>query len=356
MERLNHQVVTAMDGYDLQQAVRPFVQFIEDLTNWYIRRSRRRFWKSSNDEDKAQAYATLYAVLLRLSKIAAPFVPFTSDAIYRNLRTADMPESVHLCDFPLHDDGARDLELEAQMDEVIDVVGRGRQLRSDHNLKVRQPLRRLHVVSRDQAKLDRVATLKELVEDELNVREVVFHSRETDLVVLSAKADFRRLGPRLGPAVKEASAKIQGLSQDELSVLYEGGELRIEAGGVSHAIGKDDLVIQRTPKSGLAVAASGDVAVALDTELDDELIREGLAREFVNKVQTLRKTADFDIAQRIRLVYRGPEAIRAAVSQHADYIQAETLAVSCAYEAGLEGAGEEVDLNGHACRISLTPI
>jgi isoleucyl-tRNA synthetase len=355
MERLNHQVVAAMDGYDLQLAVRPFVQFIEDLTNWYIRRSRRRFWKSSNDEDKAQAYATLHGVLLRLCKIAAPFVPFISEEIYRNLRTPDLPESVHLCDFPAYDDAARDLELEAQMDEVIGAVSQGRQLRNEHNLKVRQPLRRLHVVSGDRAKLDRVAALRELVEDELNVRSVEFHARETDLVVLSAKPNFSRLGPRLGQGVKEAAIRIQRLSQEELLAVFEGGEMEVEAGGRRHAIGKDDLVIQRTPKPGLAVAASGDVVVALDTELDEDLIREGLAREFVNKVQGMRKAADLDLAQRVRLTYAGPEPVREAVATHGDYIRAETLALSCEFDGSIGDAGEEVDLNGHLCRVAVAP-
>jgi isoleucyl-tRNA synthetase len=336
--------------------VRPFVRFVEDLTNWYIRRSRRRFWKSSDDADKEQAYATLYAVLLRLSRIAAPFVPFISEAIYRNLRTPDLPESVHLCDFPAYDDAARDPELEAQMDEVMGAVGQARQLRSEHNLKVRQPLSRLHVVCADRAKLDRMAALSGQMEDELNVRSVEFHTRETDLVALSAKADFKRLGPRLGPAVKEVAARIQALGQEDLLGVYEGGQIEVPAGGGRHAIGRDDLVFQRTPKPGLAVAASGNVVVALDTDLDEDLLREGLAREFVNKVQGLRKASGLDIAQRIRLAYDGPTAVRDAVAQHGDYIRAETLALACEADEAGAGGGEEVDLNGHPCRIALAPI
>ena len=197
LDRLTQEVVAAMDGYDLQQAVRPFVQFIEELTNWYIRRSRRRFWKSSDDEDKNNAYATLYEVLVRLSKIAAPFVPFISDAIYRNLKTDDMPESVHLCDFPVADGSRRDEELEAQMSQVMAVVGMGRQLRADYELKVRQPLKGMHIICRDENRLRQIEALSDIIIDELNLKELWFGRDETELADLNAKANFGRLGASL---------------------------------------------------------------------------------------------------------------------------------------------------------------
>jgi len=354
VERLNHQVVEAMDRYDLQQAVRPFVQFIDELTNWYIRRSRRRFWKSSNDEDKKQAYATLYSVLLRLSKIAAPFTPFISEAIYRNLRTDDMPGSVHLCDFPQADEDARDLDLEAQMDEVIVVVELGRQLRTAHDLKVRQPLRGMHVVCRDPARLARVEALKDLVAEELNIKDVWFSNRESDLATLTAKANFQKLGKKLGPIMKKVADQIRQMTTEQLEALSDGSEHSVTVDGQTIAISLDDVIIERVPKPGLAVASSGHLVVALDTNLDDELVREGLAREFVNKVQNMRKVADLDIAQRIHLTFAGNAAIQKAIETHRAYVEAETLAVSCKWVEGL-GEGEEVDLNGNPGRIHLVP-
>ena len=353
LERLTQEVVAAMDGYDLQRAVRPFVRFLEDLTNWYIRRSRRRFWKSADDQDKACAYATLYELLVRLCKIAAPFVPFTSEAIYRNLRTEDMPESVHLCDFPVSSGAGRDTDLEAQMDDVITVARMGRQIRAERNLKVRQPLKGLHVVCRDAARLERIGALKDLIAEELNVREVWLSAKETDLASFSAKANFSRLGPRLGTGVKKAAAAIQKLDSSALCDLLDGKALALQVDGEALELSPDDLVIERKPKEGLAVASEGSVVVALEVDLTQELVREGLAREFVNKVQSLRKAADLDVAQRIRITFSGDEAVREAVGEHEAYIRNETLCVQCSFAAGTQGEAGPVDLNGHPCSIRI---
>ncbi|MBU0679052.1 MAG: isoleucine--tRNA ligase [Verrucomicrobia bacterium] len=355
LDRLNQEVVTALDVYDLQLAVRPFVHFIEDLTNWYIRRSRRRFWKSSDDEDKQQAYATLYAVLLRLSRIAAPFVPFISESIYQNLRSEDMPESVHLCDYPTTDGSGRDRELERQMDAVMSVVSMGRLLRTEYNLKVRQTLKGLHVVCRNGEHLDRVRALKALITDELNVKEVWFSSRDTDLVDLSAKPNFKRLGPKLGAGVKKAAGEIARLGNEELEGLLSDRSIAITVDGVKHAITADDVVIERTPKEGLAVTSEGAVVVALEIELTDELILEGLAREFVNKVQNMRKTADFDVTQRIEVLYSAEDLVAKAIETHSSYIMAEVLATACSLQSEAPENSTDWDLNGLMCSITVIP-
>jgi isoleucyl-tRNA synthetase len=353
LERLTQDVVNAMDGYDLQQAIRPFVRFIEDLTNWYIRRSRRRFWKSTDDDDKAQAYATLYEVLLRLSKIAAPFVPFVSEAIYRNLRTPDMPESVHLCDFPVSDGQGRDIELEAQMDDVMAAVSLGRQLRADHNLKVRQPLRGIHVVCRDLPRLQRIKALVDVISEELNVKHVWFDAKESELAVFNGKPNFSKLGPRLGPMVKRAAAVIQKLDAESLSSLLDGNTVSIQVDGRSVELRSDDVVVERKPKDGLVVASQNDLVVALETDLTQELMREGLAREFVNKVQSMRKTADLDVTQRIRLAYSGDDSVREAIEEYKEYIDAETLCVDRVYSKDFPAETSAWDLNGHSCSIRI---
>ncbi|HMO49942.1 MAG TPA: isoleucine--tRNA ligase [Kiritimatiellia bacterium] len=357
MERLNEDVVKAMDAYDLQSSVKPFVRFIEDLTNWYIRRSRRRFWKSSNDNDKLQAYRTLYDVLLRLSKIAAPFVPFISEAIYRNLRTHGMPESVHVCDFPVGTEGGRDLELEARMAAVLEVVELGRQLRTEHNLKVRQPLASMHIVSHKPAHVEHAQALQELILDELNVKSAHFSRHESALASLSAKANFKALGKRIGGKVQKVNQAVMKLDGQKLDAVLSGNTLELDIDGETIVIGPDDLVIDRKPREGLAVSAGEHFVIALDTKPTPELLCEGLAREFVNKVQNVRKTADFDIAQRIHVRYDGDPAVIQAVQAHHEYIANEVLAVTC--EPGIDegwGVAESLDLNGHAGRVAVKPV
>ncbi|NKB24350.1 MAG: isoleucine--tRNA ligase [Kiritimatiellae bacterium] len=356
LERLTTDVVSAMDEYGLQSAVRPFIRFIEDLTNWYIRRSRRRFWKSANDEDKNQAYATLYEVLLRLSKIAAPFVPFISEAIYQNLRMKNMPDSVHLCDFPIGDQDRREPELEHQMETVISVVSMGRQLRTDHNLKVRQPLKGVHIVSHVDQKIEHLDELKTVISDELNIREVWLNQCEIQLATFQAKPNFKELGPRLGPSVKKAAQQIQALDRSVLERILQGQSVSISLDDKMIELTEKDLVIERIPLEGLAVASDGDLMVALETELTPELIREGLAREFVNKVQQMRKKEDLEVVQRINVFYSADNPVVEAVESHRDYIQTETLAADLAFIEKIDAEGVTWDLNGHTCSIKIQPV
>ncbi|NLG34725.1 MAG: isoleucine--tRNA ligase [Lentisphaerae bacterium] len=351
LSTLIRSVAEAMDQYDLQRAVRPFVQFVEDLTNWYIRRSRRRFWKSQDDADKRHAYGTLYQVLVALSKVAAPFVPFLSEVLFRALRPAGQPESVHLCDFPEADETARDPVLEAQMGWALAVVKMGRQLRAEHDLKVRQPLARMHVACRRPEVREALTGLCDLLADELNVKAVAVSEREDALATLTAKPQFSRLGPRLGPRVKQAAGAIQALDADALERLAAGGAATITLGGAPVELTADDVVLTPVPRPGLVVASAGGIVVALETALDEALVREGRAREFVNRVQTLRKERGLDVAQRIALRVAADPAVRQAVEAHRDYVLQETLCVSCVFAE--QADAEAGEINGLACRIQL---
>ncbi len=350
LANLCQEVTAAMDNYDLQRAVRPFVAFIEDLTNWYIRRSRRRFWKSEDDGDKQQAYATLYHVLIELCKIAAPFTPFMAEEIYRNLRMDDMPESVHLCDFPTAAGAKRNVALETQMRIVMEVVSMGHQIRKDRDAKVRQPLRRLDVVSRDSGLLNQVGELKQIIAEELNIREVFFDDDETGLATLSAKANFKTLGKKFGKQVQQINLAVQKLSAKDLHTVASGKGLVLKTGSETFELAAEDIVVERIPKEGLAVQAQGALVVALDLELDDDLICEGLARELVNNVQQLRKAHGLEVTDRIHLKISSDEAVRKAIAAFDGYIQSEVLALSI---QTVETGGETVDLNGHVCIIAI---
>jgi len=355
LARLEQQVTEAMDRYDLQAAVRPFVRFIEDLTNWYIRRSRRRFWKSANDADKQQAYSTLYDVLLGLCKIAAPFTPFISEAIYQNLKTDDMPESVHLCDFPTAADARRDTMLEDQMAVVINAVELGRALRAAYNLKIRQPLSKIRVVCHDEKLLENIQELAVIIADELNVHSVEFSTDSSEMAVIQAKPNFKKLGPKFGPLMKKVVPLITGLSDEQVELISSGGTVSIEVEGQSVDLTAEDIEVVYKPKEGMAVSAGAGLVVGLDTTLNDDLLCEGLAREFVSKIQNMRKAAELDVTQRIRISFSGDDAIKTAVEKHRDYIKAETLALECAALSADEHEGTYWDLNGHNAYLSILP-
>ena len=330
METLINDVTAAMDEYDLQRSVRPFVKFVEDLTNWYIRRSRRRFWKSTNDGDKLNAYRTLRYVLVQLSKVAAPFTPFIAEEIYTNLKGASDPESVHLCDFPTANAAARDLDLEKRMADVQAAVELGRRLRADNDLKVRQPLACLKLAGGD------VKGLEELIEDELNVKKVEFIADETELCDVTFKANFKTLGKKCGPKMKAVAAAIAGAKK-----------VPFECEGFT--ITEEDVIVTRTPKDDLVVASQGAIVVGLETALTPELIAEGNAREFVSHVQSMRKEADFEVVQRIAVTVSCDAEMKAALEAHLDYVRNEILAVSVTI---VEGEGE-VSLNGHKTGIVI---
>ena len=334
METLIADVTAAMDSYDLQKAVRPFVRFIEDLTNWYIRRSRRRFWKSTNDGDKLCAYRTLRYVLVQLAKVAAPFTPFIAEEIYRNLKGASDPDSVHLCDFPTANSAARDLDLEKRMADVQAAVELGRRLRADNDLKVRQPLSALKLAGGD------VKGLEELIEDELNVKSVVFVADETDLCDVSYKANFKTLGKKCGAKMKAVAAAIAAAK----SVPFDCEGFTITA---------DDVLVTRSPKAGLVVASEGAIVVGLETALTPELVAEGLAREFVSHVQSMRKEADFEVTQRISLTVEADDDTKAALEAHLDYVKNETLTTAFAFATT---DAEAVELNGHSTKIKVEKV
>lgn len=350
METLVQDVTTAMDAYDLQKSVRPFVAFVEDLTNWYIRRSRRRFWKSQNDTDKLHAYRTLRYVLVQLSKVAAPFTPFISEAIHTNLRGKDDPESVHLCAFPVANSAARDTALEANMAMVQQIVKLGRQLRTEKELKTRQPLSTLHIVSANLTIRSSVEAFEAIICEELNVKQIVYGHDETELANLTLKADFRKLGPRFGANMKTVGAAIAKLDTVQAGILASGGSVTITFADTTATLSSDDVMIQRTPREGLVVAAGGDIVVALETALTPELISEGLMREFVSRIQSMRKEADYEVIQKIALTVKADVALAEAIQNNLAYIMEETLCEALNFA---DNDGKAFDLNGQACRITI---
>ncbi|MFA7185925.1 MAG: DUF5915 domain-containing protein, partial [Victivallales bacterium] len=353
LAQMVEEIQDEMDNYNLQKAANRFEKFVEDLTNWYIRRSRRRFWRSENDTDKDEAYETLYYVLLTFAKTAAPFIPFITETIYRNLRTADMPESVHLCDYPEIDRNRRDVYLETQMESTMTAVSLGRHLRAQHQMKVRQPLAKAVIVINDEKIRAMLEETSAIIAEELNVKTVEFSADEDEVVHRSAKPNFKALGPKLGRFMKEAAGQVGKFTSADISRLEKGGSAVLTfSDGSKLEIGADDLMIQRQEKEGMTVANEGDVTIALDTQLSRELEEEGFAREFVSRVQNLRKEMDFEVSDRIIVKYSLDSDFKDALVNFSDYICNEVLAVQLGEQANLTN-GVECEINQLKCLIKI---
>lgn len=350
LQTLIKDTTDAMDIYDLNKAVAPFVNFIEQLTNWYIRRSRRRFWKSESDSNKFEAYFTLYTVLLEFSKIIAPFLPFISEAIYQNLKTSDMPDSVHLCDYPVVNEELRHPEVEERMSIIQSAVYMGRTLRAKHLLKTRQPLKAIHLVTKDERLKKYLSEMEELIKEELNVKQVLFSDKEEELVNLSAKANYKVLGSKLGKNMQEVAKRIQYFNSEDIAVLETGNIIHIDINDETFDIKYGDIIIQRNQKEGMVAESKDGLTVAIDTELSDELIEEGFAREFINRIQTMRKDADLAVTDKISIQFTGSDKLKKALLNNSDYIKSETLCIQFTRTDELQD-GEEKEINEELCKI-----
>jgi len=348
--------------YDLTRSARAISEFVIDkLSNWYVRRCRRRFWKSDLGQDKLAAYETLYEVLLTLSKLIAPYAPFISEEIYLNLTgpAGNGCESVHLEQFPSASTPAynyRDVELEEEMSIVRAVVNLGRLLRNDTGIKVRQPLRRILIVAKDGAVRQRVEKMAHLVLEELNVKKVEFVSDSSALTSRKAKPKFKQLGPKFGKDVNRIAAYLQALPGDKVEELESQGKLSFEVDGKAFAIELDDVEILSESAEGLAVHSENGLTVALDLCLTPDLRNEGLAREFVNRVQNMRKSAGYDVVDRIRISMKADDALQQAIDAQHEYIMSETLAE--AISSDFEGAAytEELAIEGSKVVIGIAKV
>jgi isoleucyl-tRNA synthetase len=354
LSRLQATVATVrerMDGFDCTAGGRAIAAFVEELSNWYVRLSRRRFWEG----DRA-AFATLRHCLLETAALLAPFTPFLADEIHLNLaggeaeELGEHPDSVHLRDFPAPEAAMADPELEAAMEAVRRTVELGRAARAQAKVKVRQPLRRAVIVATG-AEREAISARADLVTSELNVKELDFVSEEAELVSYAVKPNYRSLGPRFGKRMPQVAAAVEALDPAHVArALSDGAEVGVNIEGDEHTLGPDDVTLALQPLEGYEVEAEAGHAVALQLQLDEELLREGLAREIVHAVQNARREAGFEVTDRIELSLGGDEELLAAAREHRSYIAGEVLATSVAYDAA-EGATTTID--GLDLRISI---
>ncbi len=364
LARLNQLVAKAserLENYDAYTTTAAVEEFLEDLSNWYVRRSRRRFWKSEQDAEKRAAYATLYRVLTTLIRLLAPVLPFVTEAMYQNLVRSgdeDALESVHHTLWPEASLDRIDEELLAEMALAREVVAQGHSARNSQGVKLRQPLSRA-LVYLDTSMGELREDLVDLVQDELNVKEVVFVDELSDVITYRLLPDSQTLGPRFRdrfPAVKTALASVED-SVTAVRRLQADLPIEIEVEGEKIELAPEEVLVRQEPREGLAVASEHGVTVAMDVELTPDLIAEGLARDVVRRVQSLRKEADFDLDDRIITTYQADEELAEAIEAWHDYIAAETLSVELKQDSPDEAQADAIDedqVEGYWLKVGVT--
>ena len=341
-----------LNDYKIPETTRVLEEFVDDLSNWYVRRSRERFWAKGMEQDKINAYMTLYTSLVTLCKVAAPMIPFMTEEIYLNIvagidKTA--PESIHLCDFPVANEAYIDKELEANMDEVLRIVVVGRACRNAANIKNRQPIGKMYV----KAEAELSDFYKEIIEDELNVKEVEFTNDVRAYSSYSFKPQLKTVGPKYGRLlgkIKQTLSEVDGnTAMDELN---EKGQLTFDIDGETVELTKDDLLIEIAQTEGFESGNDGDITVVLDTNLTPELVEEGFMREIISKIQTMRKEAGFEVMDKITVYSDGNDKIAELISKNEDTVKNDVLATEI-ITGKIEGYSKEWNINGENVTIGV---
>jgi len=343
-------VRSAMDRFENYPACRRLVDFVDGLSNWYVRRSRERFWRAGMDADKNAAYQTLWTCLSTLSRMIAPFVPFFAESLYQNLvrsQTAEAPESVHLCDYPAADESAIDHSLLEEMAVVREIASLGRSARMDAKVKVRQPLAVVEVVLADPRHRDWLEGHLPLIADELNVKRIEFAADADQYVTYEVKPNFKSIGPKFGRLAPQIQKTL--VTADAAALrrkLDETGRIDLEVAGQAVELTPEDVQIALKAKPGWAAAQGRTGVVVLSTELSDELKAEGLARDLVHLIQTARKAQDLEYQARIRLRINAAGPLAEAVEAFREYICHETLAVDLKLDPSLVNARHTGEVEG----------
>lgn len=341
-----------LENYRIPEAARALQDFVDEMSNWYVRRGRERFWAKGMEQDKINAYMTLYTALVTVSKAAAPMIPFMTEQIYLNLVKSvdkEAPESIHLCDFPVADLQMIDKKLEEDMKSVLDTVVLGRAARNTANIKNRQPIGKMYV----KAEAELSDFYRDIIADELNVKEIVYSQDVRDFTTYTFKPQLKTLGRRFGKqlnALKEVLTGLDGNSaMDEIN---EKGTLTVILDGKEEMLEKDDLLIDMAQVEGFVSESYGGITVVLDTNLSEELVEEGFVYEVISKIQTMRKEAGFEVMDHIVVSVQGNEKIGSVVKKNTESIQTKVLADDIVYDKSLKNA-KEWNINGEIVTIGV---
>ena len=345
-----------LENYRIPETAKALQQFVDDMSNWYVRRCRDRFWAKGMEQDKINAYMTLYTALVTICKAAAPMIPFMTESIYQNLVCGldkSAPESIHLCDFPAVNEQWIDADLEAKMDELLQIVVLGRACRNNANIKNRQPIGKMYVKAEGE---ELPAYYQEIIADELNVKEVVFTQDVKDFSSYSFKPQLRTLGRRFGArinALKEVLASLDGnKAMEELNTT---GTLKVVVDGTEESLEKEDLLIETAQLEGYMSETDRGITVVLDTNLTPELIEEGFVREVISKIQTMRFEADFQVMDHICVYQQGNDTIRDIIEKNADQIKEEVLADEICLDR-MDGHTASWKINGEEVTLGVSKV
>jgi isoleucyl-tRNA synthetase len=354
LQTLKKNISKEMEEYKLYNVVPALFTFIEDLTNWYIRLNRARFWGEGLNDDKCSAYSTLYTCIKELSTAMAPFSPFLSEYVYQELLKFNPgsveAESVHLCDYPVADESMIIPELEDAVDRMQQIILLGRQKRNQVQIKVKTPLSTLTVLHKEKSTLDEISKLEGYIQTELNIKNVVYSQDEDKFIRLFCKPNSPVLGKRFGKNFGKIRKQIEGLGAAELGELEAKGELTIDG----EVFKTDDILVFREAKEGTQALSNRFISIDLDCELNEDLIHEGLAREVVNRIQKTRKDLDFNVDDRIKVGYEGDPVLVQAISKHAQYISRETLTAKL--EKGLSGDTVDFKVEAYELKLSIQRV
>ncbi len=355
LSKLNSAIIEVdndLGSYKIPEAARALEEFVDDMSNWYVRRSRERFWAKGMEQDKINAYMTLYTALVTICKCAAPMIPFMTEDIYRNLVCSidpSAPESIHLCDYPAADQSMIDVELEKAMDEVLKIVVMGRACRNSANIKNRQPIGQMFVKAPE--KLSGFYT--DIIADELNVKKVTFSDDVSAYTSYQFKPQLRTVGPKYGKYLKQIQAALAGLDGNKaMAELKADGVLKLDSVSDEVVLSEEDLLITMTQMEGYVSENDNTVTVVLDTNLTPELIEEGFVRELISKIQTMRKEAGFEVMDHIAVSYIADEKVTGIFAKYGEEIKSEVLADAIS-SGNLKGYEKEWSINGESVQLAV---
>ena len=341
-----------LNNYRIPEAARVLDNFVDEMSNWYVRRSRERFWAKGMEQDKINAYMTLYTALVDICKCAAPMVPFMTEEIYRNLVCSidkNAPESIHLCDFPTANEGMIDKKLEDSMEEVLKIVVMGRAARNTANIKNRQPIGTMYVKA--ESVLDEF--YQDIVKDELNVKQIIFSDDVSAFTSYSFKPQLKTVGPKYGKQLGGIKAYLSAVDGSAaMEMLKTQGALKFDVDGVEVSLAEEDLLIDMAQKDGFVAEADNYVTVVLDTNLTEELIEEGFVYEIISKIQTMRKDADFEVMDHIRVSLNGNEKVAQIAAKNESVIAGKVLAENIGTGENL-AVSKEWNVNGETVTIGI---